>query len=166
MPPTPNSPSPDFDNELSLSGQRCPACNTRNSPTAASCSFCGHALVPMVATAGEAQPGATAPPPRTTGRPSNKTLPPTPAQPRFDANGNRLCSWCGAANPPQAESCVVCRASFPVPGREMEYNKALLQLQLEQVRVASDEAAAGRRRLNRWRWAAWALSRVWRGPGM
>lgn len=148
-----------------IPGQRCPACNTRNPPTASACFFCGHALAPMVAV-GEAQPGMTPPLPRTTGRPANKTLPPTPAQPRYDPAGNRLCSWCGAANPPQAETCVVCRASFSAPGREMEYNKALLQLQLEQVRVASEEEETGRRRLNRWRWAAWALSRVWRGPGM
>lgn len=156
---------PAFDGEERLQGQRCPACQTRNSPAAAACVFCGHALVPMIA-AGEAQPQATMPP-RATGRPTNKTLPPAgPAQPRFDPEGNRLCAWCGTASSPQAEVCAACGASFPDPSRESDYNKALLRLQLENVRVASDEEEAGRRQLNRWRWAAWAVSRMWRGPGM
>ncbi len=154
----------DPQDSIGIPGQRCPACNTRNSPFATSCFFCGHALEPLAPA-----PEPPAEPARPTGAPvrSRATLAPVgPAQPRFDSEGNRLCVWCGAPNPPEAEACFACKTAFPVPGHELNYNKALLQLQLENVRVASDEEEAGKRQLNRWRWAAWAVSRIWRGPGM
>ena len=163
--------SPEFEPESAT--QQCPVCHSTYPVGVAICAFCGSPLPMPQAVGAELHPPL--PVPILPGlSETNEVTDETPALPaaspaaRQDATPPetaavevRWCAFCGWGSQPEAERCIVCGAAFPI--HEAQANqRALLEMQLEQARAHAMIHEADERRVSRWRWAAWGISRLWR----
>lgn len=134
--------------QTALPAGQCPTCGASYQPGATICVYCGSPLIPAQA------PGGGSPAlgslsqtqqPSTAAAQADPAAESALAAPQAEGGPRKRCSWCGAQNPADAQTCEGCGAAFPRP----EQDEALLRASEERIRVANDSISTLRKERER-----------------